>query len=255
LCGRIRAINYDSLNVSILYAHWYDENNKEISSTKIISNRTLIGTDVGWKNDVAVLSPPPNSKKIKIYVSTSNNSKVKTDISYIGLYKLTLNTGNSNFNNVISEIAKPHFNRRYKRNSPPISSNTWDKNVNYIKGDIIYKDSSAMVSGEEYEWLCTESGVWDVQNPKFIAINSSKLSTKNEYDFGVIETKMKSQTIDIPMLGIKFESIVVGSFSKALNGCKIITEVKYLDKVSIYIENNTALSQTIGKGFITLKEI
>lgn len=254
LCGRIRTINADSLNVFILSVAWFDANDSEILSQNIVSNRTISGTDVGWKNDVSILIPPKNAKKVRVYIGASTNSKVKTDISFIGLYKLSLNTGNSNFNNIISNIAKPHFNRRYKRNKLPISPNTWDKNVNFIKGDIIYKDSSNISLGEEYEWLCVESGIWNVQNPKFINLSKSNLSAVVEYDFGTISANSK-KSVDISLNGIKFDSMIAISFDKLLNGCKLSTEIKELNKVTVYIENQNTTEKTIEKGNITIKTI
>lgn len=253
LSARLRAINTAGyLNVQMLSVSWYDQNDNLLNENIIATNRTTSDLNIGWRNDVAILTPPPLAKKMSLSISASQSNKVKTDISYIGLYKLTLNTGNGNFNDTISKISQPIFERRYKRSSLPISSVTWDKNVAYIAGDIIYKEINEQSSGA-YEWICTESAIWNIQNPKFKVLKKIDQTESITHDFGSIPAGGNSSTLSLDFPGINFSSLIAVSFSKNLMGCEIKYSIPAENKVDIIIINPTASAIELGSGNILVK--
>lgn len=254
ICARLRSINShgDGLNHTMLRVSWYNSDGASIKVNPISTNRGPVKVDKGWRSDVAILTPPVGAVSLSISILNSNSVNYITDISYIGLYQLELNTGCGNFNSVIAEISKPIFNRRYKRSTLPISNVNWDKNVNYLEGDIIYKDITGNDTGA-YEWLCTESGVWDVKNPRFKVLKTLEQTLNIAHNFGSIPASGNSSTLSLNFPGINFSSLIAVSFSKNLMGCEIKYSIPAENKVDIFIINPTASAVELGSGNILVK--
>lgn len=93
------------LNVNIALIRLFDSSDNLLYTHIVYANRAPAGQNIGFRNDVAIIKIPDGVTKAKISLRTNVNTSI--DVARIGLFPLQLNSGNGNFDNIISSFASP----------------------------------------------------------------------------------------------------------------------------------------------------
>lgn len=131
---------------------FYNSSNVTLSTRSIRCARTLPNTNSGWRNDVALVTSPANSTSFRLFigktVASTNTSSV--DISAIGVYRITLNVPNGNFNKTLQELFKPVNEKTFYAPYSPLGG------AGYFKGERVINSNPTV--GQPKAWTCTVDG-------------------------------------------------------------------------------------------------
>lgn len=213
------------LNYEVAQVRFYDASDVLINTHMIIANRGPTGSNIGFRNDVAVIKKPASAVKAKISLRTKPGCSL--DVSRVGLFDLRLNIANGNFNSVVSNFGNPVFNSIIKRAALPTGSH----GLMWLLNDIIELN-------DRRRYIVTVAGTATAQ-ATFSQIESRKLFNSSALNFNLAANEKRD--IVRTIAGAAVGDIVTCSISQVFGRSVSLTaEVTAADTVTIYLDNLTA---------------
>ncbi|MGQ1340866.1 hypothetical protein ACT4X4_03100 [Acinetobacter baumannii] len=222
--------NPGTINVELAHVRFYDSADTLLYTHIVYSNRGALGSNIGFRNDVAIIKKPAGATKAK--VSLRSRPDCSVDIARVGLFDIRLNAGGGNFNSVVASFANP-VKTILKKSALP----TGTFGLMYKFGDVL-----ELPSGTQYR--VATNGTATTQ-ATFSLIDKRKVyASFNAVAYNLLANKTRE--IIRTVSGANVGDTVVVAYSQVLgDSSQVWAQVTAANTVTIYHKNFTASTISI----------